>query len=200
MYKVCISAVKVVLLGLLLASTSPVYADEVTDSINEAMKQYKDGEYADAVGSLHYAAQLISQKRGEQLQSFLPKPLAGWKAEDPRLEAVGAAMFGGGVSVERQYHKGSSYINVKIITDSPILQSMMMMLNNPMFATSQGGKLRKIKGQKAVVKYDASDRDGEINIVVVNRFLVTIEGSGVSQKELTDYAARIDYKKLAAFP
>jgi hypothetical protein len=200
MFKSHKNVIKVVIFAvLLLASFGLANADEVTDSINEGLQQYKKGEYAAAAGNLDYASQLIRQKRGEQLKTFLPKPLAGWKAKESTSQAVGAAMFGGGVSAERKYHKESSSVTVKIVTDSPLMQSMMVMFTNPMFAASSGGKLEKVNGQKAIVKYSSTNKSGEINIVVVNRFLITIEGNDVTKKELKNYAGSINYKKLAAF-
>jgi hypothetical protein len=77
---------------------------------------------------------------------------------------------------------------------------MMMLFTNPALAASDGGKLEKINGQKAIVKYSAADREGTIHIMVVNRFLVTIEGTDVTKDDLTAYAAAVDYDKLAAMP
>ena len=44
----------VLLLLALSAPTGLVYADEVVDSIQEGLTQYKNGEYASATGSLDY--------------------------------------------------------------------------------------------------------------------------------------------------
>ena len=172
-------------------------ADDVTESINEGMKNYKDGKLSDAVVSLNYAAQLIQQKKGVSLEAFLPAPLSGWSAKDAKSQAVGAAMLGGGVNVKRTYSKGTSKVTVEIITDSPMLQGVMMMFSNPMFATSDGGKLEKINGEKAIVKYRPDARRGEIQLVIVNRYLITIKGRTVSEEELKAYAGLIDYKKIA---
>ena len=141
---------------------------------------------------------MIQKKKSDILTSFLPKPLDGWSAKDSTSQAVGAAMFGGGVTAEREYTKGDSSIKVQIVTESPMLQSMMMMFANPMFAASDGGKMEKIKRQKAIVKYDSSNKEGEIQIVVAKRFLVTINGDSVSKDDLKAYAKAIDYKKLKA--
>ena len=81
-----------------------------------------------------------------------------------------------------------------------MLQGVMMMLSNPMFAASDGGKMERIGKQKAIVKYDASNQSGEIQIVVANRFMVTIEGDGVTDKVLKDYASAIDFNKMAQMP
>jgi hypothetical protein len=180
-------------------TTSP-RADEITDSINEALQNYKDGDYTDAVANLNYASQLIQQKKGEDLQTLLPAPLKGWTADDASSQAMGAAMLGGGVTAERRYHKGDSRINIQVVTDSPVLQGVMMMMSNPMFAASDGGKVQRINQQKAIVKYEADRRSGNVQIVVANRFLVTIEGNDVAKEDLEAYAKAMDYKKMEAMP
>ncbi len=189
--------------GLLLALmtlSATGYADDVEDSIDEALESYKSGEYKDAMESLNYASQLIQQKRAGTLTSFLPEPLDGWTAEGADSKAAGAAMFGGGTMAKRRYRKDSASVTVEIITDSPLMQGVMMMFSNPMFATSDGGKLERIGRQKAVVKFDPANGDGEIKIVVAKRYLVTIEGQGVTEDILKSYAKAIDYKKLKALP
>lgn len=184
----------------MFVASNPVLADDVTDSINEALKHYNKGDFADAVQSLDYAAQLIRQKKGGQLEAFLPNPLPGWKAEEAKSQAMGAAMFGGGVAAERSYVKGDGRIDVKILTDSPMMQAMMMMFSNPTMATSDGGKLERINGEKAIVKYSNDTKDGEINMVIANRFLITVQGNDVARQDLISFAQGIDFKKLAAMP
>lgn len=196
-----INKLKVVALFLILMAFSATgYADDIKDSIKEALQYYENGEYKDAVESLNYASQLIQQKKGKELESFLPEPLSGWTAQEVRSQAGGAAMFGGGVTAERKYNKGSNSITIKIITDSPLMQSMMMMFSNPMLATSDGGKLERIGRQKAIVKFNPSSKQGDIKIVVANRFLVLIEGRATTQEDLKGYAKAIDYKKLQSLP
>ncbi len=185
---------------ILLAAFGPAYADDVTEAINEGLQYYNEGQYTDAAGSLDYAAQLIRQKKGGELTTLLPEPLGGWKAEEATSQSAGAAMLGGGVSAERKYQKGASRIEIQYVTDSPIMQGVMMMFSNPMFAASDGGKMERIAGQKTIVKYSASEKSGDIRIVVANRFLITIEGEDVTKEDLVAYAKAIDYKKLAALP
>jgi hypothetical protein len=175
------------------------YGDDITTSINEALEYYKNGEYTEAVSNLNYAAQLIQQKKSGKLESFLPKPLKGWTAEDTTSQAAGAGIFGG-VSAERRYRKAENSVTVSLVTDSPMIQGMMVMFTNPAFAVSDGGKLEKIAGQRAIVKYKPSEKRGDIKIMVANRFLVSIEGSGVFKTDLKQYAAAIDYNALSSLP
>jgi hypothetical protein len=181
-----------------LIVSGSAFADDVTDAINEALQNYQDGKFSDAMTSLNYASQLIGQKKGGDLQSFLPQPLGGWEAEEATSQSMGAAMLGGGVSAERRYTKGSSSVRIQIVADSPMIQSMMMLFSNPMLAGADGGKMEKISGEKAIVKYNTQQKDGNINIVVANRFLVTVDGNDASLEDLKAYAGKIDYKKLAA--
>ena len=176
-----------------------VLADDITDSINEALEYYKNGEYTEAVSNLNYAAQLIQQKKGGSLESFLPEPLDGWKARETSSQATGAGIFGG-VTAEREYTKGDASVSVTIVTDSPMLQGMAMMFSNPAFAVSDGGKLEKIAGQRAIVKFSSADKEGDIQVMVANRFLVSVDGRNVSKSDLENYTAAIDYKKLALLP
>jgi hypothetical protein len=201
MKKPVIKKLYLILLTLFfVAWTTGLQADEVTDTVNEALENYKEGHYSDAVANLNYASQLIQQKKGEDLKALLPEALKGWSAEEASSQAVGVAMMGGGVTAERRYQKEDSNITIQIITDSPILQGVMMMISNPMFAASDGGKVQRINQQRAIVKYSAADRSGSIQIVVANRFLVSIEGYGITGEDLEAYAKAMDYKKMEALP
>jgi hypothetical protein len=201
MFNLSINKLKVSGLAIVFLGFSALgYADDITDSINEGLQYYKNGEYTEAIESLNYASQLIKQNKAKVLESFLPEPLSGWTAQKTNSQAVGAAMFGGGVTAERKYNKGSSSVTVQIITDSPIMQGVMMMFSNPMIAVSDGAKLEKIGRQKAIVKFDPNNKQGEIKIVVAHRFLVLIEGHEIAKEDLKGYAKAIDYKKLISLP
>jgi len=191
------SSALVAVLAFSLASLSQALrADDVIDSVDEAMQAYKAGDYATAAASLDVAAQLIRQKRAETFTALLPAAPSGWTAEDSTSSAAGAAMLGGAVSAERQYNRGDSSVTVKLLTDSPMLAGVMMFMNNPVLMSSESGKLERIKGQKALFKHQ--DDSGEINIVVGGAMLVTIEGHGVTAAELKSFAEAIDFAKLAA--
>ena len=202
MYKIRKTSLKfliILFVGVSIFTSGAVWADEITDSIDEAIEYYKEGDFVEAANSLDYASQLIRQKRSGNLEAFLPEPLAGWSAEDVKSKAVGAGYLGGMISANKKYRKDQSSVTIEIITDSPALQSMVMMFSNPAYASADGGKLTKIKRQKAIIKYTPSRKDGEINIVVAKQYLVTIKGRKVEESDLVDYASAIDYQKLKKF-
>jgi hypothetical protein len=174
-----------------------VKADEVTDLLKKAESAYESGNYSEAISSLDYAGQLIRQKKGEALTKLLPDAPSGWTAEEATSEAASGSMFGGMVAVERRFTKDQAAVAVKITTDSPLLSSFLGMFTNPLLVTGSGAKLETIKGQKAVVKYDASAKSGDINIVVDGKLLVTVEGTEVTRDQLTAFANAVDYKKVS---
>jgi len=184
---------------LVLASTAG--ADEISDQIKEAIALYEAGDYAGAVSELEFAAAQIRQMQAGEYSDALPDPLPDWTAPDAETSTYAGSMMGGAVGANRQYRKGDATAEIEIMADSPMLQGIAMMFNNPMMLTSSGMQLIKIKGQKAALKYDTAGRSGEIMLVVLNTVLVTVSGDDIDQKDLKAYAEAIDYaliKKIVA--
>ncbi len=177
-------------------------ADDVLEAINEATEAYNEKAYTEAVESLEYAKQLIRQMTSEGLMTFLPEPMEGWQGKEAKSQNLG--MIGGSAGIEKEYLKPGSgnesrkRITLSIMGDSPIFQGMMAMFN-PAIAGADGGKLQKIKRNKAIVKYSTDNRSGEILIDVAKKYIVTIKGSNVDKEDLMHYAEAIDYKGLKAF-
>jgi len=177
-----------------LMMTGMVVADEITDIMAETTESYKKGDYAQVKDDLTYVLELLKQKKGENLKMILPEAIDGWTAEDAKSESAGSAMLGGGTTISRVYKKEKSKITISIVTDSPLMQSIGMMLSNPMF--SSGGTLKRIKREKAMIKYNKQQNSGELTVVVDKRFIITIKGKKVLEEELVNYAKAIDFKKL----
>ena len=171
--------------------------DPVIQTIEQALAEYKKQNYSNAATNLDYASQLIRQKKGDALGAFLPEPLEGWTANESKSQVTAASLFGGGLTAAREYTKEDAKIQIEIITDSPLLQPMIMMFSNPIFAAS-AGRFELISGYKGIIKHQ--NNSGDINIVVNNRFLVTVKGRNVTEEELVSYAKHIDLKGVANLP
>jgi hypothetical protein len=180
-------------IAFLLISLSSARADDVTDSLNDALAKYNSGQYTEAINSINYAEQLITQKKGEALTQMFPKPLEGWQAEEVKSDPI----FGGGITAERRYTRDAAAVTITIASDSPMLQATMMLFTNPMFASADGGRLETINGQKAIVKYNAESKSGDIQVVANNRFLITVNGSEVAKEDMTAYLGNLDFNKLS---
>ncbi len=188
------------LLYVFLFSSSYLHAatsDPVLETIDKAIEEYRNNDFGNAATSLDYASQLIRQKKGEALGKLLPPPLDGWQAEPGNSKVTAVSLFGGGLTAERKYHKEKATVDIAIVTDSPLLQSMIMMFSNPIFAAS-AGQFELINGHKGIVNF--KNNRGDINIVVNNRFLVTLNGKNTSLDDLMNFAESIDLKAISNLP
>jgi len=188
----------VVVLGLMWAQA--VLADEISETIERAQELYLEGKYSEASSELQWAVNLIQNLQAEQLKKLLPDPLTGWEAEEATASIGAMGFFGGGLSVSRTYTKEDTResIEIQILTESPLLQSMMMFLTNPMMSAGQPDtKLVRIKGEKAVEKFSAQRKDGELSVVLEGKTLITVNGQRITDKEiLHKYMEMIDFEAV----
>ena len=195
--KICATALLLCICTFFPSLPQAEEKDPVIQTIEQALAEYKKQNYSNAATNLDYASQLIRQKKGEALGAFLPEPLEGWTANESKSQVTAASLFGGGLTAAREYTKEDARIQIEIVTDSPLLQPMIMMFSNPIFAAS-AGRFELIHGYKGIIKHQNSS--GDVNIVVNNRFLVTVKGRNVTEEELVSYAKHIDLKGVANLP
>ena len=167
----------------------PAHADDISDAIAEGQKAYQLGDYTTAKQSLDTASQLIAQKNAEGFAKALPKPLPGWTADEAESSASGIMALGGSVA-SRRYKKGDEIeIEISISADNAILTQQIAIFANPQMAGLMG-KLVPIGGQKAI-----QTKDGDITMMVANRFIISVNGSGSADEKL-GYAKAIDIATL----
>jgi hypothetical protein len=189
----------VVLLAVILGlvGITGAWADEISETIERAKKLYQEGKYSEASSELQFAVNQIQNLQAEQLKKLLPNPLSGWTAEEASASAAPMGFFGGGVTTSKTYNKedtGES-IEIKIVTESPLLQTVMMFLTNPaMLAGQPGTKLVRVKGEKALEKFSAQDKEGELSLILEGKTLITVKGSEITDKNiLYKYMEKIDF-------
>ncbi len=185
----------VVILGFMGLAT--VQADEISDTIDRAKKLYQEGKYSEASSELQYAVSQIQNLQAEQLKKLLPDPLPEWTTEEASVSAGPMGFLGGGVTVSKTYNKEDTgeFIEVQILSESPLLQTVLMFLTNPMMLAGQPDtKLVRVKGQKALEKFSAKDKEGELSVVLEGKTLITVKGSEITHKNiLYKYMDKIDF-------
>lgn len=174
-------------LGLL---SVPAVADDITEAIDQARKAYQSGDLTNAKQSLDLASQLIGQKNAESFAALLPNPLPGWKAEKAQTTAVGAVAFGASVASRSYSNAKGDHVDVQITGDSAMVMQFASLLSNPQFAGAMG-KLVRVGSQRAI-----QTADGDVNMVIANKFLITVQGSADAAAKLA-YAQAVDVAKLS---
>ena len=136
----------------------------------------------------------------QQLQTVLPA-VSGWDMEKPRGERMTMPVpFS---QTEATYKNGEAEIEVKIVDSafSSLLVAPWAMFLTAGYEkeTSDGyEKSVNVGGNPGFEKWNSDDKDGELNLVVAKRFLVTIEGNRIGDaKVLHEFASKLDTSKLA---
>jgi hypothetical protein len=174
------------IVAAIATSSLPAMADEIADTISQAEAKYKAGELAGAGTSLQYALNLLNEKRAEKLMALIPKEAGEWKGDEGRTESMG--MLGGGFTLSRNFTKGDKEATVSIIMESPLIQQMLGIISNPIFAGQMGMKMRDIKGEKG--SYNSAN--GELMLVINNTILVKVEASGSPEADILVLARAVD--------
>lgn len=169
-------------------------ADEFTEVIEEVLELYQEGDIGAAKEALDYADKLLGQMKSTAIKAFFPAAMEGWTAEDFEGEMAGAVAFGGGVSVGQVYRTDDQTVEISVIGDSPMVQQFAMMFANAAMIEASGGRMIRIKRQNAVIT-----KDGQIQMMIANRFFITIDGSADEGTKLA-YAEAFDRRGLAKAP
>lgn len=135
------------------------------------------------------------------LQAAFPT-VAGWTMDKPKGERMTSPVAFS--QTEVRYKNGDQEMEVKIV-DSAFNQILVapwaMFLSAGYEKETDDGyeKSTTVSGQPGFEKWNASRKDGELNIVVAKRFLVSVEGNGLSDiRQVHDFASKIDFEKLTA--
>lgn len=173
---------------------APALADEIIDQINEAVRLYQAGDFAGAMNELDFASQQIRQLRAGEIAKVLPEPLSGWTGDKAETTAMGATLFGGVTGASRTYRKDQARVEVSLVSDSPMLSMVSMMVANPMMLGGSGQEAVRVKGNRGLLEWEGDS--GSLKLVVGGNVLVTVEGTGCEKGDLVAYAEGVNYELL----
>ena len=175
-----------------LAFAMPAAADEFTDTLESALKAYRDGDIKAAGEDLGYATKLLGSQRAVALGALLPPAPSGWTRTDDNTEdaAIGMAIFGGGTTVGATYSDGTVDIKLTLMADSPMISGMGAMITG--MAAMGGGKPLRIN------RVEFGQNDGELQGIVKDKVMISVSGSAPVEKktaliETMDFQALADY-------
>lgn len=197
-FALAMGAVLTLGMGVALADTETIEIptekqDDVTAELVAGVQAYLDGNIAEAKTTLEFAVQLISQLKAKGLSAFLPAALSDeWTKTEGDSQAMGASMFGGGISTSAKYAKGAEECTITITGDSPMIQTFSMMISNPMLATSSGAVVKRVNGERVMI-----DKNKKIQ-AIVNNFFLQYEGN-CTEADKIKYVETTDFEGLKAY-
>lgn len=185
-------------LPIFLASS--LMADEITDQIKVGLTAYEEKDYKTAVEELKYATAALESLNQEENMKLLPEAMEGWTVKEGKNNGsnIAMAMFGGGggSSMKREYHRDKEKITIEVMTNSPMLSIMSMMIKNPaMMAREKNTKPFRYKKAKGMKKTNG-DRS-EITLLLAGQILVKLMGRKLEDNAvLEEYLKKMDMSAL----
>jgi len=168
---------------------------ELMEHINQAQRTAGSKNYREAKQELTMALNAISLIQLEILNSYLPSAPAGWTEEEMEGTDLGAFGFGmfAGLSATKRYQNGEKDLYIEIMMDSPMIGTLRMFFDNPMFLKSDpNNKIVTVKGQRALLNYDKNEKSGELSIIIGSSVIAVKGSEGVTSEDLTTFMNRID--------
>lgn len=178
--------------------------------VTEAQTFLAAKDYRNAILSLQDAINDLNNLVAAQIAESLPSEINGLRADDAGTVNTAAMGFlGGGMQIVKSYRNPSKPENeaeVQIISNSPLMTSMSMFLNNPAMM-GQGAKSCRIGSRRAIMKtemqdhYDDNGASKQIRVteiqIPLTQTLITINARGfASEADEMAFATKLDVEKL----
>lgn len=192
----------IVLLIVALMMAAGVQAQDADALLGTASSEYKSGNLENARFNLQQMLQEINQAIGRDILALLPDDMEGMAKVVEEDNVTGVNTGFAGLFVNRKYKAENKDASIEIVSDSPLLGALNLMLNMPVFLGGDPNQKRiKIDGQKALLTKNTAE-DGTINYNVQLAFsntLFTFNCNGIEdEQDVTAMLEKIPMKDIMA--
>ncbi|WP_434983486.1 hypothetical protein [Vreelandella zhaodongensis] len=175
----------------MLPAAHSVLADEVVEQIELGLELYQEQEYGAAITELEFAIEDMRKLMSGRIAQTFPEAPEGWTAQEASSSSAGgsgaAAMFGaGGTSLERAYQQddGNGQLTASMMLDSPLIQSMGALFNNPAMIAAQPNMERiRLGREAAVVKWEPERSRAEVTLLLDGRIMMQVKGENLDSQD-----------------
>lgn len=158
-------------------------------STEEAFKQLSNGEFK--------SGEVVPY---QSLKELLPNTLSGMNRT--KIEGQKSGMQGMNISTaSAEYESGDKHIQVSIMDagGSALTLAGVAMWANMEFERESDDSYERtttIDGNKAFEQFDKNAKTGQVSVLVDNHFIVNIEGTNISEKDLRNVLSDMNLRKL----
>lgn len=136
----------------------------------------------------------------QKLKELMPDKVLGLPRSDLSGQKTGLSGFNMSIA-EAKYSGDNKDVQISIVDaggSTLALSGLAIWANTEMERESDEGYERttKIKGYKGFEKYDKNNQSGQLNLLVENRFIITIQGNGLKEGDSRQVLDKIDLGKL----
>jgi len=179
-------------------------AQDFDKNLSTAKTSYTAGNLEDARFAMEQMLINLDEAIGKEILKMLPVQMGSLKT-NPKDDNVSgsSAGFTAGLYVHRTYGLMPNVTTIEIINNSPMINSISMILNSPIM----GGMLRdenqktlKVQGYKSLLTKKTDSDTGKIGYelqIPMNNTLVTINSDETTETQITGFANTIPLSKIA---
>jgi len=190
------------LLAVVLLMAVSAKAQDANALLDNASAEYTSGNLENARFNLQQMLQEINQAIGRDILALLPDAMNGMEKVEEEDNVSGINAGFAGLFVNRNYKAETRDASIEIVSDSPLLGALNLMLNMPVFLGGDPNQKRiKIDGQKALLTKNTGG-EGAVNYNVQLAFgstLFTFNCNGIdNENDVTAMLEAIPLKDIMA--
>ncbi len=191
------------ILSIVLMVVLQARSQEVPALLDEASGAYKSGNLEDARFKLQQALSGINQAIGRDILEMMPQQLGDMNAVAEEDNVTGMNTAFAGLFVSRHYKAEVNHAEVEIMSDSPFLSAINVMLAMPVFLNSDPNQKRiKIDGQKALLTKTPAQEEQLVSYdvqLVFGNTLFTFTVTGIEEEnQVTTLLDKIPVRGIMA--
>ncbi len=155
-----------------------------------------------AVGQIMAGGKDVQPVDFHKLKDMLPEALPGMQRKEASGQSGEAMGFKGSSATARYSDGASASISIEIADMGSLsgLAGLAARFDPNMEKETDTGyeRTHKVDGQLVHERYDRRYRNGEVGVILADRFAVTVHGNGVDPEALTGALKQIDLTRLAS--
>ena len=178
-------------------------AQDFNKALADARSAYGSGNLTDARFAMEQMLRELDVMIGKEIMKLLPTKMdaLNYNPKEDKVTGSGGGI-GTGLYVQRTYGDTSKYVNLDIINNSPMINSINAILAMPFIGNSSDGsqKTVKVQGYKAVLYKNENTDTGTLNYdlqIPLNNTLVTLKIEKTTEGDILRLANTIPLAKIA---
>jgi hypothetical protein len=189
---------RIYLLLVVLSLAVTTYAQDFTKNVSTARSAYAAGKLQDSRFAMEQMLRDLDIEIGKEILKLLPAKIGARNANTASDNVNGSSGLTG-LIVERHYGNQPSTASIEIINNSPLINSIGLILAAPMMH-DQNQKVMRIQGYKALLTKNQNSETGKTGYelqIPMNNTLITVRIPETTETEITAAANTIPLAKIA---
>ena len=180
------------------ASAAAAGAQEPDAQLPEIRTLLREKRYVPALESLRLVVLQIQELRLESLSPALPPAPGGWTARATQSLLEEDELLSSRAHVQRTYTaSGPARMQISVDVRSPDAPAVAQIFNPLAVTADPTARLVELGGERALVRFNADSREGEVLVLLGRDLLVRATGSGIESPEvLVELTRRVDFPLL----